>query len=58
VVSRCQEVESGGRVIDAILTNTVLPRISHEYLTRLSEGRSIGRVALAVKEGDFDYAFD
>jgi len=58
VVSRCQEVESGGRVIDAILTNTVLPRISREYLTRLSEGRSIGRVALAVKEGDFDYAFD
>jgi type VI secretion system protein VasG len=58
VVSRCNEVESGGRVIDAILTNTVLPRISREYLTRLHEGRSVSRVALGVKEGDFDYAFD
>ena len=38
VLSRCNEVESGGRVIDAILTNTVLPKISREYLTRLSEG--------------------
>ena len=26
IVSRCTEVESGGRMIDAILTNTVLPR--------------------------------
>ena len=25
IVSRCTEVESGGRMIDAILTNTVLP---------------------------------
>ncbi len=58
VVSRCNEVESGGRVIDAILTNTVLPRISHEYLTRLAEGRPIKRVALEVRDGDFAYAFD
>jgi len=58
VVSRCNEVESGGRVIDAILTNTVLPRISREYLTRLHEGRAVSRVALSVENGDFDYAFD
>jgi len=58
VVSRCNELESGGRVVDAILTNTVLPRISREYLTRLSEGHAISRVALSVKEGDFDYAFE
>ncbi len=58
VISRCNEVESGGRVIDAILTNTVLPRISREYLTRLTQGHSIERVALAVKDGDFEYVFD
>ena len=28
VVSRCTEAESGERVVDAILTNTVLPRVS------------------------------
>jgi type VI secretion system protein VasG len=58
VVSRCNEVESGGRVIDALLTNTVLPRISHEYLTRLASGAPLKKVALSVTDGDFAYAFD
>lgn len=58
VVSRCNEVESGGRVIDALLTNTVLPRISHEYLTRLASGTPLNRVDLTVDAGDFAYAFD
>jgi type VI secretion system protein VasG len=58
VVGRCNEVESGGRVIDAILTNTVLPHISRELLTRLSEGRAVRRVALGVQAGEFAYAFD
>jgi type VI secretion system protein VasG len=58
VVSRCNEVESGGRVIDALLTNTVLPRISHEYLTRLASGTPLTRVGLTVEAGDFAYGFD
>jgi type VI secretion system protein VasG len=58
VVSRCTEAESGGRVIDAILTNTVLPRISREYLERLQDGRALERVRLTVADGDFAYAFD
>jgi type VI secretion system protein VasG len=58
VIGRCTEVESGGRMIDAILTNTVLPRISREYLTRLAEGRSMSRVRLGVEAGDFAYRFE
>ena len=58
VVSRCNEIESGGRVIDALLTNTVLPRISHEYLTRLASGAPLSKVELSVQAGDFAYAFD
>jgi type VI secretion system protein VasG len=58
VASRCSELESGGRMIDAILTNTVLPRISQEILTRLMEGKTPARVAIGVKEGDFSYEFD
>ena len=58
VVARCQDPESGGRVIDAILTNTVLPTISVEYLQRLAAGGEIKRVALDVKDSDFTYAFD
>src|SRR3954462_5772112 len=44
IVSRCNEVESGGRMVDAILTNTVLPHISREFLTRLVEGKPVARV--------------
>jgi type VI secretion system protein VasG len=58
VVSRCTESESGGRVIDAILTNTVLPRVSIEYLTRLTSGQPLKSVRLAVKDSDFEYGFD
>jgi len=57
IIDRCTELESGGRMIDAILTNTVLPRISQEYLQRLSEGRSLSRVNLTVSGADFAYEF-
>ena len=53
VVSRCTEVESGGRMIDAILTNTILPRISEEYLARMVAGRPLGAITLGVRNGDF-----
>ena len=58
IVSRCSEAESGGRVIDAILTNTVLPRISIEHLTRLTTGQLLKSVRLSVADGDFEYGFD
>jgi type VI secretion system protein VasG len=58
VVSRCQDPEAGGRAIDAILTNTVLPTISVEYLQRLAAGGEIKRVVLDVKDSEFTYAFD
>ncbi len=57
VVSRCTESESGGRMIDAILTNTMLPDISREFLMRLMEGKPIERVAVRTAEGDFSYQF-
>jgi len=58
IVSRCQELESGGRMIDAILTNTMLPAISNEFLKRLMLGEKVGRVAVDIADGDFAYAFD
>jgi len=58
IVARCQEVESGGRMIDAIVTNTMLPDISTEFLRRMMEGHAVGRVAIGVDGGEFTYAFD
>ena len=58
IVSRCTEVESGGRMIDTILTNTVLPAISREFLTRTMAGVPLTGVRLAVANNDFDYRFE
>jgi type VI secretion system protein VasG len=58
VVSRCTESESGGRMIDAILTNTMLPDISREFLMRAMEGRFIVRVSMDASNADFKYQFE
>jgi type VI secretion system protein VasG len=58
IASRCTELESGGRMIDAILTNTVLPAISREFLTRMMEGKPVDRVHVKVTGGEFSYAFE
>jgi type VI secretion system protein VasG len=58
IASRCTELESGGRMIDAILTNTVLPKISEEFLIRMVEGKAIERVHVNVTDGDFGYGFE
>jgi len=58
IVSRCTEVESGGRMIDAILTNTILPEISHEFLKRTMEGMALKGVRLAAANGIFEYQFE
>jgi type VI secretion system protein VasG len=55
---RCTELESGGRMIDAILTNTVLPRISQEFLVRLRDEAPVEAVRIAVENDAFAYRFD
>jgi type VI secretion system protein VasG len=57
VVSRCTESESGGRMIDAILTNTMLPDISREFLDRMIEGKPISGVQVGVDKHEFQYSF-
>ena len=57
VVSRCTESESGGRAIDTILTNTMLPEISREFLNRMMQGQPINGVEVTVENGEFSYSF-
>ena len=57
IASRCTELESGGRMIDAILTNTMLPAISGAFLQRMLEGAAVARVHVGVADGEFAYAF-
>ncbi|MBV8225604.1 MAG: type VI secretion system ATPase TssH [Verrucomicrobia bacterium] len=57
IASRCIELESGGRMVDAILTQTLLPEISRELLNRLMEGTTPQKIQVTVKEGNFAYDY-
>ena len=40
IVSMCNDPDSGGRVIDNIITNTILPALSREILKRIARARA------------------
>jgi type VI secretion system protein VasG len=57
VASRCKEVESGARNVDHILTRSLLPEMSGEFLSRMGTGNGIARVHVSVgSDGKFQYA--
>ncbi|OHB68026.1 MAG: ClpV1 family T6SS ATPase [Planctomycetes bacterium RBG_13_60_9] len=58
IARRCTEVESGARMVDAILTNTLLPEISRELLGRFLEGKKAVQVHVGAAEDRLTYAFD
>ncbi len=56
IARRCTEVESGARNIDHILTRTLLPELSAEFLARMAEGQPIQSVKVGVDgDGTFRY---
>jgi type VI secretion system protein VasG len=56
VARRCTEVESGARNVDHILTRTLLPEISKEFLAKMANGEGISRVHVSVgSQGGFQY---
>ena len=57
IVSRCTETESGGRMIDAILTNSLLPDMSREFLNRMLEGRALAGVRISQRDNELHYDF-
>lgn len=57
IVSRCNEVASGGRIIDAILTNTMLPEISIALLQRQMDAVDVSRIVIGVDADGFTYEF-
>lgn len=58
ISSRCQEIESGGRMIDAIITNRILPMISHEILLSIGSPNFVRRMALTVVDNEFKLAIN
>lgn len=58
IAGRCKEVQSGARNVDQILTRTLLPELSQEFLTRMIDGGSIASVHVDIDDqGGFRYEF-
>ena len=58
VAGRCTEVESGARNVDNILSNTMLPDLSRQILSRIAEGAAADKVSISVKDGALTYSWD
>ncbi|PCE33037.1 type VI secretion system ATPase TssH [Burkholderia ubonensis] len=58
IVERCRTIESGGRMVDAILTHTVLPRIGQAILRATLDGRALAAIEVGAADGQFVYRFD
>jgi type VI secretion system protein VasG len=56
VASRCTEVDSGARNVDHILSNTLLPEMSKELLSRMATGEQLKE--LKVSLGDEGFLFE
>ena len=50
---RCSEVESGARMIDAILTQNLLPRMAIEFLQASVDAKTISRIEVSAADNDF-----
>jgi type VI secretion system protein VasG len=56
IAGRCTEVDSGARNVDHILTRTLLPEMSKEFLSRMATGQPVAKVHISVTpEGSFHY---
>jgi type VI secretion system protein VasG len=55
IASRCTELESGGRMIDAILTQTLLPEISRRLLEGQLEGITFTGARVSITDSQFAY---
>jgi len=55
IVAQCNNPDSGGRMIDNIVTNTLLPELSRHFLNRAIEKKDISRAAVDIADGKFAY---
>ena len=55
ITAQCNDPDSGGRMIDNIITNSILPDLSRKLLQSLSSGTEISRINVAIGADGFEY---
>ncbi len=58
IISKCNDPDSGGRMIDNIITNTLLPALSRELLKRSLAKDKITQARVTIEGSDFAYAWN
>ena len=59
IAARCTEVETGARNIDYIMTGSIMPKMSQEILTQMTQEAMPSHVHLGLSEdGTFDISFE
>jgi type VI secretion system protein VasG len=57
IVSMCNDPDSGGRMVDNIITNTMLPALSREFLKRSLAKEEPKEAKVTIENGDFAYTW-
>lgn len=57
IVARCNEADSGGRMVGAILSNTVLPTVSRQLLQATLEGQPVTQLSISTDGNEFVYHY-
>ncbi|VIO76379.1 Chaperone protein ClpB 1 [Bradyrhizobium ivorense] len=57
IVSMCNDPDSGGRMIDNIINNTLLPAMSREFLKRSLSGEEVKEISVSIENDEFAYAW-
>ncbi len=57
IVAQCNDPDSGGRMIDNIITNTLLPEMAREFLGRTLAQQPAGDLRIGVANGRFTYTW-
>jgi type VI secretion system protein VasG len=57
IVSMCNDPDSGGRMVDNIITNTMLPALSREFLKRALAKEEPKEAKVGIENGEFAYTW-
>jgi len=57
IISMCNDPDTGGRMIDNIITNTLLPALSREFLKRSLAKQEVKEAQVTIENGEFSYAW-
>ena len=57
IVDQCKDPDSGGRMVDNIISNSILPDLSREVLSRMVAQTEMKGVEVVMKDGKIGYDF-